>query len=42
MKRPLKDALQALADADRRPLATYIKLVLEDHVDEKARQQKKR
>jgi hypothetical protein len=29
----LKRALGELADADRRPLATYIELVLEDHVE---------
>ena len=30
----LKRALDRLAAADRRPLATYIELVLEDHVEE--------
>ena len=29
----LKRALDELAAADRRPLATYIELVLEDHVE---------
>jgi hypothetical protein len=28
----LKASLQQLADADRRPLSSYIQLVLEDHV----------
>lgn len=41
MAKPLKADLQDLADADRRPLATYIKLVLEDHVAEKKRQKKR-
>jgi hypothetical protein len=31
----LKRALGELAAADRRPLATYIELVLEDHVEHK-------
>jgi hypothetical protein len=30
----IKDALQKLADADRRSLTNYIELVLEKHVEE--------
>lgn len=32
LKPSMKAELQALADADRRKLATYIELVLEEHV----------
>lgn len=33
----LKSALEDLAKADKRPLATYIEIVLEEHVEEKAK-----
>jgi hypothetical protein len=32
----LKAALQALADADRRKLASYLSLVLEEHAEKNA------
>jgi len=31
----LKDALQKLADADKRKLGAYVQIVLEDHVERK-------
>jgi hypothetical protein len=34
LKPSLKSALDDLAAADRRPLATYIEIVLQDHVDQ--------
>jgi|RhiMetdeSRZDD1v2_1073273.scaffolds.fasta_scaffold209861_3 predicted DNA-binding protein len=38
----LKQALQNLADADRRKLGPYIQLVLEAHVEQKRKEGKKR
>ncbi len=32
LRQSLKDDLQALAHADRRPLAGYLEVLLEDHV----------
>jgi hypothetical protein len=42
MPRKLKDALQGLADADKRKLGPYIQLVLEEHVEAKKKQDGKR
>ena len=42
MPRKLKEALQELADADKRKLGPYIQLVLEAHVEAKRRAGKKR
>ncbi len=36
----MKDALQRLADADRRSLTAYIELILEDHLVEQIRKGK--
>ena len=33
LRKSLKSALDELAAADRRPLATYIEILLEDHVE---------
>ena len=38
----LKRALDELAAADRRPLATYIELVLEDHIERSSKPAGKR
>ena len=38
----LKEALLALAKAERRTLASYVELVLEDHVAGKRKEGKKR
>jgi hypothetical protein len=38
----LKEALAALAKAERRTLASYVELVLEDHVEQKRKKGKKR
>jgi len=38
----LKQALQALADADKRKPGPYIQIVLEEHVEAKERGAKKR
>jgi predicted DNA-binding protein len=35
VSRDLRERLEALAAADKRPLANYIRLVLEQHVAEK-------
>lgn len=36
----LKQQLEQLADADKRPLSNYVRLVLEQHVEEAAKQKK--
>jgi len=38
MPRKLKEALQGLADADRRKLGPYIQIVLEEHVEAKKKE----
>lgn len=43
IKPDLKAALEALAQADRRPLSSYVELALEEHVERaKASSSKKR
>lgn len=37
----MREALEALAREDRRPLASYVKLVLERHIEEKMREREK-
>ena len=34
----IKDALQGLANADRRSLSSYIELALEEHIESKKKQ----
>lgn len=34
----MREELEKLAKADRRPLASYVKLVLEKHIEEKRRE----
>jgi len=38
----LKEALQELAEADRRNLTNYLQLVLEEHVEAKKKEGKRR
>lgn len=38
----LKARLQGFADKDRRPLASYVELVLADHADDRERKEKRR
>jgi len=38
----IKDAMQKLANADRRTLSSYIELVLEAHVEAKKKEGKRR
>jgi len=40
--RKLKEALQALADADKRKLGPYVQLVLEAHVEAKKKEGKRK
>lgn len=42
LKPSMKAELQELADADRRKLATYIEMVLEDHLAAKKAAQKRK
>jgi hypothetical protein len=41
IKPELRDALQAAADAERRTLGAYLRIVIEDHVASLAKRKKK-